>query len=189
MTELSSTIRLRPTRIGFLVRPNDLSAVRNVMRCCACVWGGLYNPIIPVLPIRPFHLGPIPKSVFAAQGDRELELSRGRSSSSTAPDLLRWFECGATLYDRTIFHDPFAADSHRRGRSSSSTAPDREAQFPGPLNCACAGAFNPRAGSPADRVRPRGTDHSTALFACKCQSFLDNVIAGFRGLGADPRME
>lgn len=60
MTELSATIRLRPTRIGFLVRPNDLSAVRKIMRCCACVWGGLYNPIIPVFRSPPKHWQPEP---------------------------------------------------------------------------------------------------------------------------------
>jgi len=48
MTEISATIRLRPTRIGFLVRPTDLPSVRKIMRYCSCVWGGAYNPIIPV---------------------------------------------------------------------------------------------------------------------------------------------
>lgn len=48
MTEISATIRLRPTRIGFLVQPTDLTSVRKIMRACACLWGGIYNPIIPV---------------------------------------------------------------------------------------------------------------------------------------------
>lgn len=48
MTELSAEIRLRPTRIGFLVAPTNLAAVRVIMRACSCLWGGLYNPIIPV---------------------------------------------------------------------------------------------------------------------------------------------
>lgn len=48
MTEISANIRLRPTRIGFLVQPTDLSSVRKIMRACACLWGGIYNPIIPV---------------------------------------------------------------------------------------------------------------------------------------------
>jgi hypothetical protein len=60
MTELSATIRLRPTRIGFLVRPNDLSALRKIMRYCACVWGGVYNPIIPVFRSPPKHWKPEP---------------------------------------------------------------------------------------------------------------------------------
>src|SRR5262245_3999856 len=53
MTELSATIRLRPTRIGFLVRPTDLASVRRVMRASTCVWGGVYNPIIPVFRSAP----------------------------------------------------------------------------------------------------------------------------------------
>jgi hypothetical protein len=45
---VSAEIQLRPTRIGFLVRPTDLASVRQVMRLCTCLWGGVYNPIIPV---------------------------------------------------------------------------------------------------------------------------------------------
>jgi hypothetical protein len=48
MPEISAEIHLRPTRIGFLVRPTDLASVRAIMRACACLWGGTYNPIIPV---------------------------------------------------------------------------------------------------------------------------------------------
>ena len=43
----SGTVRLRPIRIGFLVQPNDLATVRKVTQLCSCLWGGLYNPIIP----------------------------------------------------------------------------------------------------------------------------------------------
>lgn len=48
MSTLSASLRLRPTRIGFLVPPHDLAAVREVMQVCTCLWGGIYNPIIPV---------------------------------------------------------------------------------------------------------------------------------------------
>jgi hypothetical protein len=48
MPDLSAEIELRPTQIGFLVRPTDLPSVRAIMRACACLWGGTYNPIIPV---------------------------------------------------------------------------------------------------------------------------------------------
>ena len=48
MSDLSAEIQLRPTRIGFLVHPADLASVRRIMRACTCLWGGVYNPIIPV---------------------------------------------------------------------------------------------------------------------------------------------
>jgi hypothetical protein len=48
MTELRAEIRLRPTRIGFLVRPSDKKSLRKIMRINTCLWGGLYNPIIPI---------------------------------------------------------------------------------------------------------------------------------------------
>lgn len=53
MTELNATIRLRPTRIGFLVRPGDMDSILKIMRICTCLWGGLYNPIIPVFRTPP----------------------------------------------------------------------------------------------------------------------------------------
>jgi hypothetical protein len=39
--------------MGFLVRPDDMAAVRQVMRLCTCLWGGIYNPIIPVCTTLP----------------------------------------------------------------------------------------------------------------------------------------
>lgn len=48
MPDISAEIQLRPTRIGFLVRPTDLTSVRAIMRACTCLWGGTFNPIVPV---------------------------------------------------------------------------------------------------------------------------------------------
>lgn len=53
MPELSAEIRLRPTRIAFLTSPTDLSTVRKIMRVCTCLWGGVFNPIIPVFKRAP----------------------------------------------------------------------------------------------------------------------------------------
>lgn len=53
MPELSAELHLRPTRIGFLTSPTDLASVRAVMRACTCLWGGIYNPIIPVFARAP----------------------------------------------------------------------------------------------------------------------------------------
>lgn len=53
MSEISAEILLRPTRIGFLVSPTDLTSIRKIMRICVCLWGGVYNPIIPVFKRAP----------------------------------------------------------------------------------------------------------------------------------------
>lgn len=53
MTKLSAEILLRPTRIGFLTSPTDLAAVQAIMRACTCLWGGVFNPIIPVFKRAP----------------------------------------------------------------------------------------------------------------------------------------
>ena len=58
--EISASVTLRPTRIGFLVRPADLGSVRTIMRVCACLWGGNFNPIIPVFKKPPKDWKPEP---------------------------------------------------------------------------------------------------------------------------------
>ena len=68
VSDLSATISLRPTRIALLVRPSDLSSIRRFMRICACLWGGIYNPIIPVFRNRPRDWRPdVPDSLTGAQ--------------------------------------------------------------------------------------------------------------------------
>jgi hypothetical protein len=46
--KLHGSLRLRPTRIGFLVEPSDMESVRRIFQVCTCFWGGMFNPIIPV---------------------------------------------------------------------------------------------------------------------------------------------
>jgi hypothetical protein len=53
MTTLSGSLRLRPTRIGFLVDPTDLESLRRIFQVCTCLWGGTFNPIIPVCRVIP----------------------------------------------------------------------------------------------------------------------------------------
>lgn len=48
MGTLYGSLRMRPTRIGFLVAPTNLQEIRRIMQVCSCIWGGVYNPIIPV---------------------------------------------------------------------------------------------------------------------------------------------
>jgi hypothetical protein len=72
MAELSAEISLRPTRVGFLTRPTDLASVRTIMRACTCVWGGVYNPIIPVFKKPPKEWNPEPYERF-----RGIEVAKG----------------------------------------------------------------------------------------------------------------
>lgn len=48
MTTIYGSVRLRPTRIGFLVSPTNMGEVRRIVQVCTCLWGGPFNPIIPV---------------------------------------------------------------------------------------------------------------------------------------------
>jgi hypothetical protein len=48
MPTTRATARLRPIRIGFLVDPSDLPSILQVIRINTCLWGGLFNPIIPL---------------------------------------------------------------------------------------------------------------------------------------------
>jgi hypothetical protein len=48
MSTTNITVRHRPTRIGLLVRPDELGDVQQAARICTLLWGGIHNPIIPV---------------------------------------------------------------------------------------------------------------------------------------------
>lgn len=39
--------RLRPVRLAFLVKPTDKASLRRAFQINTCLWGGIFNPIIP----------------------------------------------------------------------------------------------------------------------------------------------
>ncbi|QPC45178.1 hypothetical protein HW532_04415 [Kaustia mangrovi] len=49
MSHMSVTVRLRPIRFAFLVRPTDTAALLEIFRINTCLWGGKFNPIIPIM--------------------------------------------------------------------------------------------------------------------------------------------
>jgi hypothetical protein len=48
--------RVRPTRIAFLVAPNDHIRYREIIQLNTVLWGGIYNPVIPLYRRRPAGL-------------------------------------------------------------------------------------------------------------------------------------
>ena len=48
MSQISVDVRLRPVRCAFLVRPNSSQSVLGALRVNTCLWGGQFNPLIPV---------------------------------------------------------------------------------------------------------------------------------------------
>ena len=98
MRTIYASLALRPTRIGFLVRPTDLPAVRRIMRLCACLWGGVFNPIIPVSQGLPWawrsrHGGRVTGAQLTAgylrffEPDVYVEASRGLATRAGITDL------------------------------------------------------------------------------------------------------
>ena len=53
MNNIQIDIRLRPIRFGFLVRPDDEERISEIFRINTCLWGGMFNPIIPFLECVP----------------------------------------------------------------------------------------------------------------------------------------
>ena len=45
---LTVTLRLRPIRIAFLIDEYDPEQARQAVQINTCLWGGMFNPIIPV---------------------------------------------------------------------------------------------------------------------------------------------
>ena len=56
MNNIHVDIRLRPIRFGFLVRPNDQEKALEIFRINTCLWGGMFNPIIPLFESIPSWL-------------------------------------------------------------------------------------------------------------------------------------
>jgi hypothetical protein len=50
---LAAKLALRPVRIGYLVNPTDLESLRKILQINTCLWGGIYNPIIPAFERAP----------------------------------------------------------------------------------------------------------------------------------------
>ena len=49
MANISAKVRLRPVRFAFLVRPDSGKHILDALRINTCLWGGKYNPIVPVM--------------------------------------------------------------------------------------------------------------------------------------------
>ena len=53
--------RLRPLRLAFLVRPTDKVALRRIFQINTCLWGGRFNPIIPIFRRTPRWWSDLPR--------------------------------------------------------------------------------------------------------------------------------
>ncbi len=53
MNSIRVDVRLRPIRFGFLVRLEDEEKIAEIFRINTCLWGGMFNPIIPFLECVP----------------------------------------------------------------------------------------------------------------------------------------
>ena len=127
MSDLSATIRLRPTRIALLVRPSDVSSIRKFMRLCACLWGGAYNPIIPVFRTRPREWrNELSESMTGAQVARGyVEFFEPDVFVEATPGLLRKIGIGAlrdtaSSYNRVVALDALLAPAPYRKLSEFS---------------------------------------------------------------------
>jgi hypothetical protein len=50
MSSLSVSVRYRPIRLGFCVQKGDLNGLERALRLTHTLWGGRFNPIVPVAP-------------------------------------------------------------------------------------------------------------------------------------------
>jgi hypothetical protein len=79
----SANIRIRPIRFGFLVDPKDATILRNVLQMNACLWGGVYNFLIPVPRKRSIRYG----DYFVDQDAGWLKLRLRKGTGPTAQQL------------------------------------------------------------------------------------------------------
>ena len=131
VSDLSATIRLRPTRIALLVRPVNLPAIRTFMRICTCLWGGVYNPIIPIFR-------PQPK-------DWRTELPELMTGAEIARGYVEFFEPdafvilvarlhGVAEYHRLRIRPPIIVRLLLRARLTLAVQAERQLRRPGDLH-------------------------------------------------------
>jgi hypothetical protein len=89
--------RLRPIRFGFLVRPTDKASIEEIFKVNTCLWGGMYNPIIPV-----FNRTPSWWSDKGLKRENPLD-ALNRYLDFFEPDVL--VECEDGLAARTGYND------------------------------------------------------------------------------------
>ncbi len=66
MSQIDVSIRLRPIRFLFLVHPYDFKNLNKIFEINTCLWGGMYNPIIPYLKKVPNWWDRNHKSIYSA---------------------------------------------------------------------------------------------------------------------------
>lgn len=59
---INAKIRVRPLRFGFVLKPDDRVTLRRVIEVNTCLWGGVFNFIIPLFSRTPsrYRDGPLP---------------------------------------------------------------------------------------------------------------------------------
>lgn len=110
-----ATIRVRPLRLGFLMKPDDPAMLLRVIEVNTCLWGGRFNFIIPVFGRTPkryrdrYLPGPTTKQlrdgiIEAFEPDFLVETQAGIAAEMEFPK------------ERIIgFDDLFRRDEHGRG--------------------------------------------------------------------------
>jgi len=54
MATINLSAKYRPLRVGFLVKENHIEDIVKAAELNTLLWGGIYNPIIPVGDNKPF---------------------------------------------------------------------------------------------------------------------------------------
>ncbi|MEK7404943.1 MAG: hypothetical protein AAB225_07530 [Acidobacteriota bacterium] len=118
---INARIRVRPLRFGFVIKPDDRAALMRVMEINTCLWGGIFNFIIPLFHRTPQRYrdrplpGPTAKELVgglieAFEPDFLVEAQPGLASDLSFPekriigidDLFRRDERGRGGYGLTL---------------------------------------------------------------------------------------
>jgi hypothetical protein len=75
----SATVRIRPLRFGFLLDPKDRVILRQVLQMNTCLWGRIYNYLLPVPKRTPARYQDY---YFADSGSLNLALMKGTGPSA-----------------------------------------------------------------------------------------------------------
>ncbi len=77
----TASVRIRPIRFGFLLDPKDPTTLRQVLQINTCLWGGIYNYLLPVQQKAPLRYRDYSFTNLGA-GVIKLNLTKGTGPSA-----------------------------------------------------------------------------------------------------------
>ena len=118
MSQIDVSIKLRPIRFLFLVSPTDIKSLQKIFEINTCLWGGMYNPIIPFFKRVPTWWDRKPKSFYSARKILDYNLDFFEPVVKTMKELIIEGRTQEDVINFSEYPDFYPASTPERRRDS-----------------------------------------------------------------------